>query len=62
MRPARVKTFDVRIEGELFAVDAFDWRSAQVAAQKRYGDRHGRRPPFVLKSSVVKRRRVAVSA
>lgn len=56
MRRPRVRTFDVHVGGEQLTVDAFDWRSAQVAAQKRYADRHGRLPSRVPKASVVKRR------
>lgn len=51
---AKVRTFDVTIGDDTFRVDAFDWRSAQQCAQKRYMDRHGMPVPFVPKSAVVK--------
>lgn len=50
----RVKTFDVAVGHLVFRVDAFDWRSGQTAAQKRYGDQTGARAPFVPKSAVAK--------
>lgn len=52
---ARVMQYDVTIGGDTFRVDAFDWRSAQIGAQKRYRDKYpDRRLPFVAKSEVVK--------
>jgi|SoimicmetaTmtLPB_FD_contig_31_31522523_length_293_multi_2_in_0_out_0_1 hypothetical protein len=48
----RVRRFDVKIGRYTFHVDAFDWRSAQHAAQKRYHDITAERAPFVAKSAV----------
>lgn len=54
---SRVKTFDVAVGGFVIRVEAFDWRSAQIAAQKRWRDQMGHAPPLVRKSAVVKMRR-----
>ena len=51
-RRPKVKVFDVTVDHLVFRVDAFDWRSAQQAGQKRFRDQAGAVAPFVPKSAV----------